>query len=555
MEIDNKNENFVSMEIQIWNNKDSNSMFLYKNGYENELKKLFFNFDKKGEYCYLIKTKENYIQVINEQKDFDEKGGNQILFRIRNSLKNENIYEVINPINEIKNFISDYNNFLNDKIWFSVKSQEYYGGNKLNYNLNVNDVVKFGKKKYIIGKIHFSFDNRKENIKDEDENYYKENNISYISLLNKKSKAIFKIDIKPNQYKINNKKSNNNNNKNYNNEKINKEENEANNVNKKEFKNIKQNNHWSNIDTNNNSVNTKNFINNTSSNISSQISSNISSQISSNASSQNNAKNVKNNYPISQHTLSTRGQSSNVENVNDNDNESNSNSDENDTDKCWICFNSNCDEDDPLICLCNCHNNFSHYTCLKMYLNSKIRVTENLKRTVKTYTCVRFNCDICLKPYKLRFRIPEINKIYELIDLTLPEELDYICFESLDYIKDKSNIKTIHIAQLTDEQINIGRNNYNDIIEEDTSVSRDHAVIKYDKLNHNIFLENKNGRYGTLVLVRGNIKIKEEKTFFQILNTHISMELTNKRNFEKIEKETLQIEPYNTIFEKDNDYY
>jgi len=88
-------------------------------------------------------------------------------------------------------------------------------------------------------------------------------------------------------------------------------------------------------------------------------------------------------------------------------------------------------------------------------------------------------------------------------------------------------------VQLTDEEINIGRNNYNDIIDFDISVSREHAVLKYDKFNKHLFLENKGGKFGTLVLVRRNIKINEEKTFFQISNTHISMELSNEKNFEK----------------------
>ena len=64
-------------------------------------------------------------------------------------------------------------------------------------------------------------------------------------------------------------------------------------------------------------------------------------------------------------------------------------------------------------------------------------------------------------------------------------------------------------------------------------------------------MENRNGKYGTLVLVRGNIKIREEKTYFQILNAHISMELTNKNNFDKIGKESFQ---YNIIYDNnDND--
>ena len=184
-----------------------------------------------------------------------------------------------------------------------------------------------------------------------------------------------------------------------------------------------------------------------------------------------------------------------------------------------------------------------------MLLNSKIIVTENLKKTVTTYTCLKFNCERCLKPYQLRFRIPEIDRTYELIDLNLPEETDYICLESLDYIKDNNNIKTIHIVQLKDQEINIS--NDNDIIDNDISVSRDHAVIKYNKNNKSLFLENKNGRYGTLVLVRENIKVNKEKTYFQIQNTYISMELTNKKNFDKIGKESFQ---FNTIYDNNDNY-
>ena len=118
-----KIEEFVSMEIQIWNNKDSNEFFLYKNNLENEFKKVYFTFNKNKKDCFLIKTKDNHIEILDEHKNFNDNEGKEILFRIRNSLKNNN-YEVINPI--IGHKISDYNNFLNDKIWFSVKSNAYH---------------------------------------------------------------------------------------------------------------------------------------------------------------------------------------------------------------------------------------------------------------------------------------------------------------------------------------------------------------------------------------------------------------------------------------------
>ena len=140
MKIDNEDEYFVLMEIQIWNNNNSNGMFYYNNNLINEFKKEYFTFNKNKKHCFLIKTKDNYIETIDERKDFNENERKEILFRI--NLKNNN-YEIMNPIFEQKIFANEYNNFLNDKIWFSVKSQEYFWGNKLNYNLNENDIIKF----------------------------------------------------------------------------------------------------------------------------------------------------------------------------------------------------------------------------------------------------------------------------------------------------------------------------------------------------------------------------------------------------------------------------
>ena len=123
-------------------------------------------------------------------------------------------------------------------------------------------------------------------------------------------------------------------------------------------------------------------------------------------------------------------------------------------------------------------------------MRTKLEIHENEKGNVKTYNCNKFNSDVCLSPYPLRFRIAEFNKIYELIDLNMPKELDYVILESLDYMKDNGNIKTVHLIQLNDEEINIGRYNTNDIIDIDISVSRRHAIMKYNKETGKLYLEN-----------------------------------------------------------------
>ena len=114
------------------------------------------------------------------------------------------------------------------------------------------------------------------------------------------------------------------------------------------------------------------------------------------------------------------------------------------------------------------------------------------------------------------------------MDINVPSELDYIILESLDYIKLNKNLKIVHIVQLTKDIINIGRAKDNDIIDFDISVSRNHAYLNFNKETGKLILRNKNGKFGTLVLVKGNIKMKESIINFQVGNTCISSYLEEK---------------------------
>ena len=198
--------------------------------------------------------------------------------------------------------------------------------------------------------------------------------------------------------------------------------------------------------------------------------------------------------------------------------------------QCWICLqDSSTSIDNPLISICKCKDKFVHYLCLKHYLQTKIKIRENFKGTVSTYCCNKFNCDMCLTPYPTRFKISEFNKEYELIDLNLPEELDYMILESLDFVKEKDdkkeNIKRIHVIQLKDDEIYIGRNGMNDVIDEDLTVSRNHAILRYNRAEGEVVLENRSETYGTLVLIKGNIKMKKKNINLQIGNSFITANL------------------------------
>ena len=197
---------------------------------------------------------------------------------------------------------------------------------------------------------------------------------------------------------------------------------------------------------------------------------------------------------------------------------------------CRICLDGESSVDNPKIRLCNC-NDYIHYECLKRWIKTKIIKRENLKKTVLSYYLKKFNCDVCVKPYLLKFKISGVNdKIYSLIDLNLPTDQNYIVLESLGFTSHNNNPKVIHIIKLIDSKIIFGKNEDSDIFDFGAYVSRVQAVIKYNNQNGDVILENKSKHYDTLVLVKNPIKINEKKIDFQVGRTIITANLKKKLN-------------------------
>ena len=126
---------------------------------------------------------------------------------------------------------------------------------------------------------------------------------------------------------------------------------------------------------------------------------------------------------------------------------------------------------------------------------------------------------------------------YSLIDgINQPENTDYMILESLTFIKKNKNIKNIFVIKLTDKELNIGRHTDNDIIDNDMTISRYHAIFKYNKNNGHITITNKS-KFGVLLLIKDNVKLNiDQKIFIQMGKTYLSAEVkdssNNKYNYE-----------------------
>jgi len=154
-------------------------------------------------------------------------------------------------------------------------------------------------------------------------------------------------------------------------------------------------------------------------------------------------------------------------------------------------------------------------------------MSENQKGTVTSYHHDKFNCEVCEEPLPLKFSIKydknEIRDYYLIDGLELPENLNYIILESLIYVKEKKNKKNVFVIRLTENEYTFGRNDKNDMVDDDISISRFHAVLKFDQESGDITLVNKS-KFGILVLIKNNLPlINDEKIYFQIGRSYITV--------------------------------
>ena len=206
---------------------------------------------------------------------------------------------------------------------------------------------------------------------------------------------------------------------------------------------------------------------------------------------------------------------------------------------CKICYSEETDNlNNPMVHLCKCKGglNYAHFECIKRWMKTKLIVLENTKKTVKSYYILSFNCEICKTPYPFSFKLSNNDKIYELIEIERPLNNNYIILESLNQMKENSNIKTIHVISLiNNDDILIGRGHDCDVRVKDISVSRYHAKIKYNMNDNTLLIKDLKSKFGTLILIRTSFEIKDSIQI-QIGRTYINASPLNFEQFKNMNK-------------------
>ena len=224
--------------------------------------------------------------------------------------------------------------------------------------------------------------------------------------------------------------------------------------------------------------------------------------------------------------------------------------DEEDQKNCKICYLEETDKkNDPFVHLCKCKGglSFAHFNCIKEWMKSKMQMYLNENKNVKTYYVKGFNCEICKVPYPFRFHLPGIEKPFELLDIQKPSSGHYIILESLNTMIENFNYKEVHVIQLNDFELIVGRGDNSDIKINDISISEKHALLKFDKYDGSLLLRDLRSRLGTLVLVRKPLEIQKKIIQLQIGRTFVEGNLMTSQEFEELKNKTICLDKPKTI--------
>jgi hypothetical protein len=168
---------------------------------------------------------------------------------------------------------------------------------------------------------------------------------------------------------------------------------------------------------------------------------------------------------------------------------------------CRICLSEFPEPGNPFISPCSCAGTmkYVHAKCLQKWLKSKLHIKQSGSATSIFWKTLE--CELC------KFNFPNSlevdSKRYDLVEIEKPDSA-YIILDILS--KDKNVCRGVHVIKMEGKNnIRLGRGHDSDIRITDISVSRCHALIKFDK--GSFYLEDNNSKFGTLVYLKKSFPI------------------------------------------------
>lgn len=159
-------------------------------------------------------------------------------------------------------------------------------------------------------------------------------------------------------------------------------------------------------------------------------------------------------------------------------------------------------------CKCDGTMKYVHLNCVKTWLQQQLHVKSN--QCWFSYQCKIFECELCKSSYPAQIQVGE--KKFDTLELPKPDS-PYFIMEMLS--RDRNVCKSYYAVTLSKKnQIKFGRGHDADIRITDISVSRIHAVIKFEK--GNFYVEDQDSKFGTLALMQMPMNLGNDSTNFAV---------------------------------------
>ena len=186
---------------------------------------------------------------------------------------------------------------------------------------------------------------------------------------------------------------------------------------------------------------------------------------------------------------------------------------------CRLCYQEESTITDPLLCPCKCKGSmkYIHYSCLKKSIMQKIQIRK--ENNFDLYFFKSYNCEICLETYPKYMKYK--SYIYNLVEVDLSKYTNYVQASIIYYTEInhnansnldlENNKKLSYLGYLIfniDEQseLKVGRNQSNEIVLKDISISRFHCVLKRE--NNILKIKDNKSKFGTLSYIKNTKQIE-----------------------------------------------
>jgi len=103
---------------------------------------------------------------------------------------------------------------------------------------------------------------------------------------------------------------------------------------------------------------------------------------------------------------------------------------------------------------------------------------------------------------------------YRLVDVDIPKDRNFLWLESLTFEKNSSRMVHVIMPDENKNSFKLGRGHESELRVSDISVSRCHAIVKYDKERKGYFLEDNLSKFGTLIMVNSDrgVELNQDET-------------------------------------------